>query len=307
MSYAIECQQLSKTYRRGVKAVVNLNLQIERRQVYGFLGPNGAGKTTTIRMLLGLIRPTSGAAQILGQPVRNNPAALKNVGALVEGASFYPYLSGWDNLRVFGWTSGAFDESRARHLLEVVGLVGREGDRVSKYSTGMKQRLGIAAALLHDPHLLILDEPTNGLDPAGIHEMRNFIRQLVDEHGKTVFLSSHLLGEVQQICDRVAIIHKGFLLAEGRINDLLQAQSDTLTVEVDAPEAAQAVLVEHWKAQITEQNRLSVAVSRSQVPAVVRQLVQAGIQIYGVQHHQLSLEEFFLSVTEPSVEQMAGV
>jgi ABC-2 type transport system ATP-binding protein len=300
MSYAIECQNLSKVYSGRVEAVRNLTLGIEPRQVYGFLGPNGAGKTTTIRMLLDLIRPTSGRITLFGESVYRNSAALKNVGALVEGASFYPYLSGWDNLQVYGWTSRTFDPNRAKHLLEVMGLAGREKDAVGKYSTGMKQRLGIAAALLHDPQLVILDEPTNGLDPAGIYAMRKFIRSLVDEQGKTVFLSSHLLGEVQQICDRVAIIHKGNLLAEGRVDDLLRQRStERLLIEVHPLERAQAVLANQWDVSLDSQsNVLVVLTHREGIPQIIRKLAAADIDIYAMQHQHISLEEFFLSITE---------
>jgi ABC-2 type transport system ATP-binding protein len=299
MPHAIECQNLSKVYPGRVEAVRNLTLSIEPRQVYGFLGPNGAGKTTTIRMLLDLIRPTSGSIAVFGEPVRRNPSALKKVGALVEGASFYPYLSGWDNLQVYGWTGGTFDPHRANELIEAMGLLGREKDAVGKYSTGMKQRLGIAAALLHDPQLVILDEPTNGLDPAGIYTMRTFIRKLVDEEGKTVFLSSHLLGEVQQICDRVAIIHKGNLLAEGRVDDLLhQRSTERLLIEAYPIARARSILANQWEVSLDSQsNVLVVLTHREGIPQIVRTLAAAEIDIYAMQRQYISLEEFFLSIT----------
>jgi len=302
--YAIECDHLSKTYRQGfgqrsTQAVVDLTLQIEAGQIYGFLGPNGAGKTTTIRMMLDLIRPTSGGVRLFGQPIRRSPAALKSVGALVEGASFYPYLSGWDNLRVCGWTSGAFDAARARQLLAEMDLLGREQDAAGKYSTGMKQRLGIVAALLHNPQLVILDEPTNGLDPAGIREMRGFIRRLADVEGKTVFLSSHLLGEVQQICDRVAIINSGRLLAEGRVDDLLQQQGDYhVHLKVLPLEKAQAVLRQHWQlAPNPEADTLTIIAAYDDIPAVVRALAAADVDLYALHYDRANLEDFFLSVT----------
>jgi ABC-2 type transport system ATP-binding protein len=297
--FAIECQNLSKRYRRGIPAVSDLNLNIAPRQVYGFLGPNGAGKTTTIRLLLGLIRPSSGGVRLFGEPVRRNPKALKKVGALVEGASFYPYLSGWDNLRVFAWTLGQFDAARAHSLLELVNLHERAHDPVRKYSTGMKQRLGIAAALLHDPDLLILDEPTNGLDPGGIRAMRSLIRQLVDDHGKTIFLSSHLLGEVQQICDRVGIINGGRLLAEGTVAALLSQQSaQHLVMDVSPVESAHAALSQRWQVSSSDDpGKLTVSATRDEIPDVVRTLVAADVDLYGLQHQQVSLEDFFLSIT----------
>jgi ABC-2 type transport system ATP-binding protein len=296
--FAIECQNLSKRYRRSVPAVSDLNLNIAPRQVYGFLGPNGAGKTTTIRLLLGLIRPSSGGVRLFGEPV--NPKALKKVGALVEGASFYPYLSGWDNLRVFAWTLGQFDAERAHSLLELVSLHERAHDPVRKYSTGMKQRLGIAAALLHDPDLLILDEPTNGLDPGGIRAMRALIRQLVDDHGKTIFLSSHLLGEVQQICDHVGIINGGRLLAEGTVAALLsQPSAQYLVMDVSPVESAHAALSQRWQVSSSDDpGKLTVSAMREEIPEVVRALVAADVALFGLQHQQVSLEDFFLSITK---------
>jgi ABC-2 type transport system ATP-binding protein len=302
--YAIECDALTKIYRRAkrkVPAVDHLNLQIEPGQVYGFLGPNGAGKTTTIRMLLDLVHPSVGSVKLFGQPIRNNIDSLRNVGALVEGASFYPYLSAWDNLRILGWSVGQFDEERARMLLESLGLTGREQEPVRKYSTGMQQRLGIVAALLNDPELVILDEPTNGLDPAGIHELRAFIRNLVDNHGKTVFLSSHLLGEVQQICDRVAIIHHGRLLVEGRVSDLLAQQAkitQNVLLEVSPLDRAKAALAGQWQVAESE-NRgiLSVRASREQLPNLARQLLAAEVDLYGMYFPPASLEDLFLTIT----------
>lgn len=302
---AIECHNLTKRYKRAgrsIAAVDQLDLRIESGQVYGFLGPNGAGKTTTIRMLLNLAYPNAGEVRLFGHPVRQNLDALKNVGALVEGASFYPYLSAWDNLKILGWSGRGFDETRAHGLLNELGLLGRENDKVAGYSTGMQQRLGLVAALLHDPDLLILDEPTNGLDPAGIHELRDFLRRLVDERGKTVFLSSHLLSEVQQTCDRVAIIQKGRLLAEGDVTELLRRQSLTAheaILEVEPVEMAQGILVERWQAQLGEtRGTLVVHAEREALPEIVRLLVAADVQIYAMQVRQASLEDFFLSVTE---------
>lgn len=301
--YAIECRQLSKSYGRGRRArpaVRGLNLNIEPQQVFGFLGPNGAGKTTTIRMMLDLIRPTHGEVMILGQKVQRNSNALRQIGAFIEGASFYPYLSGWENLLVFGRTSGNFDPQRAHSLIESVGLNGREHDKASGYSTGMKQRLGIATALLHNPPIVILDEPTSGLDPAGIREMRDFIRQLAHQHGKTVFLSSHQLNEVQQVCDRVGIIHHGQLLAENSVENLLKDSAKTmnpqLILEVTPLDKAYTALATQWTVQV-QNSKLMVTATHDEIPSVVRALVAAEVNVYGMEHHQASLEDFFLSVT----------
>src|SRR5918998_6620592 len=212
----VETNGLSKTYG-AVTAVDQVSLSVWRGEVYGFLGPNGAGKTTTLRMLTGLARPTAGSATVHGdQP--GSPRALARTGVLIEAPRFYPYLSGRDNLRVVARYAGVPDR-RVEAALDTVDLAGRGGDRYAGYSLGMKQRLGVAAALLKDPELLILDEPTNGLDPAGMADVRMLIRRL-GAAGCTVLFSSHLLAEVEQVCDRVGVIFQGRLVAEGRVADL---------------------------------------------------------------------------------------
>jgi ABC-type multidrug transport system ATPase subunit len=212
----VETTNLTKRY--GARAVVDhVGLQVRRGEVYGFLGPNGAGKTTTLRILLGLVRPNSGTARVLGTRP-GDPAALARIGMLVESAAFYPYLSGRDNLRVFA-RYASLPVAKVDGVLETVDLADRAGDRASSYSLGMKQRLGVAAAMLKDPELLILDEPTNGLDPAGMMDMRTMISRL-GTGGHTVLLSSHLLGEVQQVCDRVGVIAEGKLLRQGTVDEL---------------------------------------------------------------------------------------
>src|SRR5437762_5523608 len=231
----LRTNNLTKQYGKRI-AVKNLNLEVRRGEIMGFLGPNGAGKTTTIRMALGLIAPTSGAVEILGHDVRKHRAeVLPQVGALVESPALYGYLSGRDNLRAFGDLLGGVSHKRIDEVLEIVSLKGRERDRVRTYSMGMKQRLGLAIALLNDPDLLILDEPANGLDPAGIVEMRDLLRGLAAA-GKTVFISSHVLSEVQQICTRVAIINHGRLVRVAPVAELLQGGGE-FEVRVDAPEA----------------------------------------------------------------------
>lgn len=221
----VEAAGLTKRYGSRITAVDALDLNVHRGEVYGLLGPNGAGKTTTLKMLLGLIRPTSGVARVLGEEP-GTPSALARVGALVESPAFYPYLSGRDNLAGMARLSGVHaSKSRVEEALEQVGLTSRAGDRFKKYSTGMKQRLGVAAALVKDPELLILDEPTNGLDPKGIAEMRDLIRSL-GWGERTVLLSSHMMGEVERICDRVGVIRSGRLVAEGPVAEL-RGQEDS--------------------------------------------------------------------------------
>ncbi len=298
---AIRLEALSKVYgrRKHVRAVNQLNLEVHSGQVYGFLGPNGAGKTTTIRLLLDLIRPTEGAAYIYGQHVRRAHDVLRRVGAMVEGAAFYPFLSARRNLEVLARNADCYNAERIERLLEQVGLAEVAKRRVKGFSTGMKQRLGLAAALLTDPDLLILDEPTSGLDPGGIHEVREFLRRLVDEEGKTVFLSSHLLSEVEQMCDRVAIINRGEVVREGAVEDLLSGPK-RLHVEATPQETAATLLSEHWR--VTPVNStLIVEASSADAPHVVRALVQGGCDVFAVTPQRQTLEEYFLAVVQEAM------
>src|SRR5437660_9748313 len=219
----LRTNNLTKQYGKRI-AVKNLNLEVNRGEIFGFLGPNGAGKTTTIRMALGLIAPTAGSVEILGHDIATHRARiLPRVGALVETPALYLYMSGRNNLRAVGSVLGGVPDERIDAVLELVGLRARQKDRVRTYSLGMKQRLGVAIALLQDPDILILDEPANGLDPAGIVEMRDLMHRLAAE-GKTVFISSHMLSEVQQICTRVAIINLGKLISESSIEELISGR-----------------------------------------------------------------------------------
>jgi ABC-type multidrug transport system ATPase subunit len=236
----LRTRNLSKHYGNRL-AVNNLNLEVRRGEIFGFLGPNGAGKTTTIRMALGLIAPTSGSVEILGLDVATQRAnVLPRVGALVETPALYLYLSGRDNLRAVASVLGGVPKTRIDAVLELVGLSARQKDRVRTYSLGMKQRLGVAMALLQDPDVLVLDEPANGLDPAGIVEMRDLMHHLSAE-GKTVFISSHLLPEVQQICTRVAIINLGKLVTESTIEELTSRHGE-FAVTLDRAEQALALI-----------------------------------------------------------------
>ncbi|MEU2347832.1 ABC transporter ATP-binding protein [Modestobacter sp. NPDC049651] len=283
------------TKRYGSRVVVDdLSLRIPRGQVYGFLGPNGAGKTTTLRMLVGLVRPTSGTATVLGRPAGSSAT---EVGALIEGPGFYPYLSGRDNLRVLSRYAGA-PADRVERVLGTVDLLERADDRFSTWSLGMKQRLGVAAALLKDPALVVLDEPTNGLDPAGITEMRQLLRTLTGQ-GRTVLLSSHLLGEVQQVCDRVAVVSGGRLVVESDVGDLLGLAS--LVVEAEPLAEALAVVT-----QLLGPDRVTVVDGALRLEAgagdtarVNRALVLAGVDVTGLRRQARTLEEVFLQVTEP--------
>ena len=283
------------TKRYGDRAAVDaVSLTVARGEVYGFLGPNGAGKTTTLRMLLGLVRPSGGTARVLGHRP-GTPAALSRTGALVEGPGFYPYLSGRANLRVLARYAG-LDGVAVEATLEQVDLSGRAGDRFRTYSLGMKQRLGVAAALLGRPDLLILDEPTNGLDPAGMADMRALIRAVADQ-GKTVLLSSHLLGEVEQICDRVGVISHGRLLAETTVAKLRGQAS--VVVHADPLPTAHQVAARQVGAEnvATADGTLRLSTSRQDTAAVVRALVRAGVAVYEVRPAERTLEDAFFEMT----------
>ena len=290
-------QDLSKTYGDR-PAVKNLNLEVERGEILGFLGPNGAGKTTTIRMALGLIRPTSGRVEVLGRDVAHHGAeVLPRVGALVESPALYLYMSGRDNLRAFGSILGGVEKKRLDEVVELVDLTSRQRDRVGSYSMGMKQRLGVATALLHDPELLILDEPANGLDPAGIVEMRDLLRRLAAS-GKTVFISSHVLGEVQQICDRVAIINHGELVRLAGVAQLLDASGEFIIRVDNAPAVLALLKQQQWaKGARLDDSQLISPSPTGRGRDLVRYLAQAGHWPDSVAPRQQNLEEIFLSLT----------
>ncbi len=298
---ALSTRGLHKRYGSRV-ALAGLDLSVPSGVVYGFLGPNGAGKTTTMRLLTGLIRPDAGSIELLGRPFGGRDRhRLFEVGALIESPSFYPYLSGRENLRSLASTGAPTPNQRVEELLELVGLRDRARDKVSGYSLGMKQRLGIAAALLSDPRLLLLDEPANGLDPAGIVAMRATLRHLAST-GKTVFISSHILGEVEQLADVVGIIAAGRLVREGPMDQLLLGESVVrIRVAADEVEAAMAVLgrlpADHDVARVPgEDGWLSVHVQPDRAAEVNRTLATAGIYASGLETGS-DLETLFLSLT----------
>ncbi len=294
-SAVIETHNLTKHYGEHVVAVDSLNLRLRRGEVYGFLGPNGAGKTTTLRMLLGLIRPTSGRAIVLGE-TPGSSVSLSRLGALVETPAFYPYLTGWDNLRVLALHAG-IPTDRIGVVLDQVNLADRARDAFKTYSLGMKQRLGVAAALLKDPELLILDEPTNGLDPAGMTEMRALIRTL-GQGNRTVLLSSHLMNEVEHICDRVGVLHEGKLVAEGRVDELRGEGS--LRVQAHPIDQAQKVLSSLpgiTSVHIVD-GALRIAAAPDKAAQINRALVDAGIAVSELYTERASLESIFLKLTQ---------
>jgi ABC-type multidrug transport system ATPase subunit len=293
--FVVETRDLRKRYSERVVAVDRLHLRVRRGEVYGFLGPNGAGKTTTLRMLLGLVQPSAGSALVLGA-APGSPEALAGIGALVETPAFYPFLSGRDNLRVLAEYAGV-PETRIAPALADVDLTARAGDRFQTYSLGMKQRLGIAAALLKDPELLILDEPTNGMDPAGMAEMRGFIRKL-GRGRRTVLLSSHLMTEVEQICDRVGVISRGTLVGEGTVDELRGRES--LWVRADPLDEAERLVrgLRGIEAVDRLDGGLRVATDVAAAPVINRALVEAGIAVGELRPERASLEKVFLELTE---------
>ena len=290
----IVARDLTKRYGPHA-AVEGLNLAIHRGEVYGFLGPNGAGKTTTLRMLLGLIRPTSGTATVLGKPP-GDPAGLAQIGALIESPTFYPYLSGRQNLRTLARYADIGD-ARVEAVLGEVELLDRADDRFGTYSLGMKQRLGVAAALLKDPTILILDEPTNGLDPRGMADMRDLIRRL--GHGeRTILLSSHLLNEVEQVCDRVGVIRQGRLIAENTIAALRGPGALLVrAIPLDAARTLAERLPGVERVDLAD-DTLRLRVAPEQAAAINTALVGAGIAVSELRPVQDSLEEVFLALTE---------
>lgn len=297
----LRMRELTKRYGQRL-AVNNLNLEVHRGEIFGFLGPNGAGKTTTIRMALGLITPTSGGVEILGHDVVTQRAQiLPRVGALIETPALYLYMSGRDNLRAVGSVLGGVPEARIDAVLELVGLQNRQKDRVKTYSLGMKQRLGVAIALLQNPDLLVLDEPANGLDPAGIVEMRDLLRTLAAE-GKTVFISSHVLTEVRQICTRVAILNLGQLVTETTVEELVDGHGE-YAVHLEPAykqEALALVRAQPWGREArldAESGALITLAPEGHGRDLNLFLVHAGFAPDAIGQHSQDLESVFLRLT----------
>ena len=299
VSLAVETRGLSKRYPSGVVAVNDLNLRVRTGEVYGFLGPNGAGKTTTLRMLSGLLRPSSGSATVAGGSP-GSPLSLSRLGAMVETPAFYPYLSGRDNLRVVARYAGV-SPTRIEPVLEQVDLKDRARFKFKTYSTGMKQRLGVAAALLKEPQLMILDEPTSGLDPQGTVEMRALIKNL-RTGGRTVLLSSHLLNEVELTCDRVGVIAGGKLVAEGTVDELrARGGGQQLLIRATPVDQARRLLEAVLGADhvtLRDDGLFGLTVDGTQAASLNRRLVADGVDVSELRTAEQSLEEVFLQLTE---------
>jgi ABC-type multidrug transport system ATPase subunit len=300
MSSIIEVRGLTKSFNE-ITAVDNLTFTVNEKEVYGFLGQNGAGKSTTIRMLLTLIRPSEGEIKIFGHDLSTHrKEILQRTGAIIEKPDLYKYLTALENLNLFAVMSGLkLTRKQLIEKLEKVGLAERANSKIKTYSQGMKQRLGIAVALVHDPDLIILDEPMNGLDPQGIADIRNLINHLSKDLGKTVFISSHLLSEMEQVADSLIIIHKGKKIAEGKMQELLNPEQSRIEVEtISAMELEQALKQTQWGTKIitANGNKVVMQLKNDEVPPLIQKMAEMKFDIYSV-HKKNSLEDYFLSLT----------
>lgn len=297
VEYILETRQLTKKFGKEI-AVDKVDMKIREGEIYGFLGPNGAGKTTTIRMLLGLMRPSSGEVHIFQRDMRKHKLnILKKVGALVENPSYYPHLTAYENLEAIRKIVGC-EKSRIYEVLDIVRLTEAAHKKVKGFSLGMKQRLGIAAALLNEPELLILDEPTNGLDPSGIIEMRNLIKSLPEKYGMTVLISSHLLSEIDQIATTVGVVDKGKLIYQGPIESMRRYSQQKVRMRVDQGERAWRSLIAAGIKAEYEGNWLMLQEDEDEkIGAIVRTLVRDGLSVYRIEEEKRSLEDVFLQMT----------
>lgn len=297
----IEITDLTKRFKK-LTAVNSLNLNVYKGDVFGFLGPNGAGKSTTIRMLLTLISPTSGNIKIFGKDLKSNRSKiLSRIGAIVEKPDFYLYLTAYKNLEILGKMSGAdVSKKSIMQILELVGLADRYNSKVKTYSHGMKQRLGIAQALLHNPDLVILDEPTVGLDPQGIKEVRELILRLSSEKQITIFLSSHILKEIELVSNRMVIISKGTSLIEGEVKELLSKDSNNISIKFKSPKNISNIIhASTYKSNSFSiaDSHLNIQIDEDKVPDLIHLLVSNEVQLYSVERKK-SLEDYFLRITE---------
>ncbi len=299
MSPIISVSNLYKNFN-DINAVNDLSFSVNEGDIYGFLGQNGAGKSTTIRMLLTLIKPSSGQISIFGKALdTNRHHILQQTGAIIERPDMYKYLSAYDNLFIFAKMSGIKTSRKLiMDQLAMVGLADRSGSKVKTYSQGMKQRLGIAIALVHDPRLIILDEPTNGLDPQGIADMRNLILQLSKERGKTILVSSHLLSEIELIANRMIIIHKGKKIAEGKVSELLDPTNTLVQLETtDDVSAINKLQSTEWASNAKPgNNHIVLTIKKSEIPALAEKMIEMNIGIIAIKPRH-SLEDYFLSLT----------
>jgi ABC-type multidrug transport system ATPase subunit len=296
----ISIQHLAKNFG-SFQAVRDVNIQVNRGDVYGFLGPNGAGKSTTMRCMLSLIKPDAGDISLFGLPLASNRTQiLRRVGSLIEKPDFYKFLSAYRNLDLFSRISGAPSTKKEIYqMLEFVGLEGREKDQVGGFSHGMRQRLGIAQTLLHNPDLIVLDEPTTGLDPQGIIDMRNLILRLKNEQQKTIVFSSHNLSEVEIICNRMVIIHQGKSVVEGNVKELLNEEDQIIRIQTqeDVISKGIAIVEKYPNAQVKKigSDTIEVTLQKELIPEVNRQLIEAGVPIFSIESKR-KLEDYFINL-----------
>lgn len=296
----LEAKDLEKTFKNGFKSVDGISFTVNKGDIFGFLGPNGAGKTTTIRMLLGIMKPTNGSVTINGYSVdKEFYKAVSKVGALIEGPAFYDYLSARKNLEIFATYSGVKDLKQIDSILDIVGMdSSRANDIVRDYSLGMKQRLGIAQALLNNPDIIILDEPTNGLDPYGIRDMRTLIKRLSEEKGITIIISSHILYEIQQICNRVLIINNGKKVLYGNVEEILNSKDNVYEVICDDKERFINCIKNIEKINIVNSSSLRIELNSYPPEKLLRKLVEDGLNIKAFYPYKINLEEVFFDVLE---------
>ncbi|WGG44339.1 ABC transporter ATP-binding protein [Rossellomorea sp. DA94] len=306
MKTVVQLQGVSKVIK-GKTIIDQLTFDVYEGEVFGFLGPNGAGKTTTIRIIVGLMNISKGDVLISGKSIKKDfEGAIKDVGAIVENPELYKFMSGYQNLKHFARMQKGITDERMKEVIELVGLTDRINDKVKTYSLGMRQRLGLAQCLLHKPKLLILDEPTNGLDPAGIREIRAYIRKLAEEEGMAVIVSSHLLSEMEMMCDRIGIIQSGKLVDVQQVRDFVEGSEQVYHFEIEEVDKVKAVLKSFdpgikFEAQ---GKQVQVALTKEQVPDVIRAFVEADVQIYSVMPVAKTLEDRFLEITNDKGEVM---
>jgi len=289
------------TKKVGNKIIVDqVTLNIEKGEILGLLGPNGAGKTSTIRMIVGLMSKTRGQVLIDGTDAHTHfEQTMKHVGVIVENPDLYKYLSGYDNLLHFSRMTPGVTEARIREVISLVGLEHSISDKVATYSLGMRQRLGLAVALVHKPSLLILDEPTNGLDPAGIRELRGHLKHLAQKESVGIMISSHLMSEMEMMCDRVAIMQKGKLISTHKISDMEEDERLQVRFEVDRPDLAVQILQTLMSGDeiTTDQRHIQIRIAKSDIPEISQKLMASGINVYGVHTLKKTLEDIFIEIT----------
>lgn len=299
MKPVVELKNVTKVIK-GKKIIDNLTFNIQEGEVFGFLGPNGAGKTTTIRMIVGLMKISSGDILVCGKNVKSEyEDALRNVGGIVENPEMYKFLTGYQNLMQYARMIKGITKEKINEVIELVGLEDRIHEKVKTYSLGMRQRLGLAQSLLHEPKVMILDEPTNGLDPAGIREIRDHLRKLTKQKGMAVIVSSHLLSEMEMMCDRIAIIQKGKLIDVQKVHDFVYEDAkQKYFIEVELTDNAKESLKTIQEYSIKQvETGIEVEIEKNQVPEFIQTLIQAGIRIYEVKPMSKSLEDRFLEIT----------